>query len=72
MQNSHQANGCSDENDRLIVSSIISLAKSMRLDVIAEGVETAQQEDFLVKLGCVSIQGYLYSRPVPEKEMTSL
>jgi EAL domain-containing protein (putative c-di-GMP-specific phosphodiesterase class I) len=35
------------------------------LKVIAEGVETAQQEDFLINLGCTSAQGYLYDRPMP-------
>ena len=40
----------------------------MRLDVVAEGVETEVQRDILLQLGCVNFQGYLFSRPLPEKE----
>ncbi len=61
-----------NEDDRAIVIAIISLAKAMRLNVIAEGVETLQQKLFLLDHGCNSIQGYYYSRPVPENEMTKL
>ncbi|NOQ78936.1 MAG: EAL domain-containing protein [Gammaproteobacteria bacterium] len=61
-----------DEDDKAIVISIIALAKSMKLNVIAEGVEIPEQSHFLQKEGCTAIQGYLYSRPVPEQEMTLL
>lgn len=44
----------------------------MGLNVIAEGVEQQKQKDFLQKEGCESIQGYLYSQPVPEAEMTKM
>ncbi|MFK7795696.1 MAG: EAL domain-containing protein [Gammaproteobacteria bacterium] len=53
-----------DADDRAIVQSIIALAKSMRLQVVAEGVETRQQQEFLRALDCDYIQGYYIGRPV--------
>jgi diguanylate cyclase (GGDEF)-like protein len=61
-----------DEDDVSIVKSIIALAKSMRLDVVAEGVETDDQLDFLSKEGCSLIQGYLFSHPKPAIEIPEL
>jgi len=61
-----------DEDDVSIVKSIITLAKSMRLDVLAEGVETDDQLDFLSKEGCSLIQGYLFSHPKPAVEIPEL
>ncbi len=55
-----------------IAQSIISLSKAMGLSVIAEGVETEEQRDFLTRLGCHSFQGYLFSRPVPLEEFSQL
>ncbi|MDO8369151.1 MAG: EAL domain-containing protein [Candidatus Nitrotoga sp.] len=57
-----------DENDAAIVRSIISLAHQFKLQVIAEGVETLEQLDFLRVRGCDEIQGYYYSRPLPAEE----
>ncbi|GAB3488885.1 hypothetical protein GCM10027399_04190 [Curvibacter fontanus] len=53
-----------DADDRAIVKAIISLATSLGLRVIAEGVETTAQRDLLVASGCEIHQGYLYGRPV--------
>jgi diguanylate cyclase (GGDEF)-like protein/PAS domain S-box-containing protein len=52
-------------SDRAIAQSIIAMAHSLELDVIAEGVETEAQCDFLMKHGCVHYQGYLFGKPVP-------
>lgn len=57
-----------DPNDAAIVQTILALGKTLGLKVIAEGVETGEQRDFLVANGCNSYQGYLYSRPVPADE----
>ena len=52
-----------------IVLMILNLAKSLNLVTVAEGVETAPQNDFLQHHGCDSVQGYLYSRPLPVTEI---
>jgi diguanylate cyclase (GGDEF)-like protein len=54
-----------DADDSAIVTGIIALAHSLRLQVVAEGVETEEQHQFLTKLGCDYIQGFLLSQPVP-------
>ena len=51
-----------------IVSSVIRMAKWLSMPVIAEGVETLEQADFLRSIGCDYIQGYLYSKPIPESD----
>ncbi|MDD5385467.1 MAG: EAL domain-containing protein [Gallionella sp.] len=61
-----------DPNDAAIARIIISLAKSMNLAVIAEGVETEAQREFLELNGCHAFQGYLFSKPVPIKEFEQL
>lgn len=54
-----------DPNDAAIARAIIALARSMSLEVMAEGVETLAQRDFLIEQGCEYFQGYLFSTPQP-------
>jgi EAL domain-containing protein (putative c-di-GMP-specific phosphodiesterase class I) len=61
-----------DDSSGAIAQTIISLSGAMGLSVIAEGVETADQREFLNRLGCHSFQGYLFSRPLPLKEFELL
>lgn len=55
-----------------ILSAVVRMAKWLKVPVIAEGVETLKQADFLQSIGCSYIQGYLYSRPLPEDQYTEL
>ncbi len=55
-----------------ILSSVVNMAKWLNLPVIAEGVETVEQADFLKSIGCNYIQGYLYSKPLPEADYTAI
>jgi len=61
-----------DSEDAAITKTIISLCESLNLKVIAEGVETQEQQDFIVESGCKFIQGYHYSRPISADDMTKL
>jgi diguanylate cyclase (GGDEF)-like protein/PAS domain S-box-containing protein len=58
-----------DENDEAIVDTIIGLAKSLKMQLVAEGVETIEQVNALSAKGCFVIQGYYYCRPMPYLEM---
>lgn len=58
--------------DSMIVQTIIGMANNLGIEVIAEGVETDAQRDFLWEAGCRLYQGYLFGRPVPVKEFTAL
>ncbi|MBD2316792.1 EAL domain-containing protein [Phormidium tenue] len=60
------------EHDRTIVASIINLAHSLSLNVIAEGVETIEQVDILRSLGCDQIQGYFFYKALPAEEIEVL
>ena len=61
-----------DSNDAAIVASIINLAHNLKLSVIAEGVETADQLDYLQRHGCDQMQGYYFSRPLPGADFFKL
>jgi EAL domain-containing protein (putative c-di-GMP-specific phosphodiesterase class I) len=55
-----------------LVSTIISMAHSLRLKVVAEGVDAEEQAKVLDRLGCDQLQGYLFSKPLPFDDMTVL
>lgn len=59
-------------DDMAIATAIISMARALGLMVVAEGVETPEQRDALRSMGCDYAQGYLFSRPVPAREMERL
>ena len=62
-----------DDSDAMaLVSTILMLARSLRLKVVAEGVETEQQEKALRLLRCDEMQGYIFSRPLPAAEFSAL
>jgi diguanylate cyclase (GGDEF)-like protein/PAS domain S-box-containing protein len=58
-----------NNDDASITKAVIALAKSLNLNVIAEGAETSDQADFLVESGCPNIQGYFFGKPMPADEM---
>ncbi|PZL86822.1 hypothetical protein CKF42_10650 [Pantoea sp. ARC270] len=60
------------KEDATIVSAIVALAQSLQLKVVAEGVETAEQQAFLTSLGCNTLQGYLLGKPVPPERVPEL
>ncbi|ADK84163.1 diguanylate cyclase/phosphodiesterase with PAS/PAC sensor(s) [Desulfarculus baarsii DSM 2075] len=61
-----------DPDDASIVNTIISMSRSLNLQVVAEGVETKEQLDFLRSKRCDQMQGYYFSRPLPARELTEL
>lgn len=60
-----------DDDDATIVRAIIQLGKSLGMQVIAEGVETAEQEAYIISEGCHEGQGYFYSKPLPARELSA-
>ncbi|MFK2910946.1 putative bifunctional diguanylate cyclase/phosphodiesterase [Pseudomonas sp. 3HC3] len=60
-----------DSDDAAIVSAIVALGQALGLRIVAEGVETDRQQDFLTRLGCDSLQGYLLGQPVPAEQFMS-
>jgi diguanylate cyclase (GGDEF)-like protein len=61
-----------DTDDAAIVASIIALARNLKLRVVAEGVETGDQLDYLKLRGCDEMQGYLFARPMPADEVEQM
>jgi len=58
-----------NDEDVAIVKAIIALAQSLKLDILAEGVETTVQKEFLLANGCKNMQGYYYTKPIPADEI---
>jgi diguanylate cyclase len=61
-----------DKDDAAIVTAIVAMAKSLQLEVVAEGVESSEQLEFLRRLGCEIVQGYYFSKPLPFEEFRQL
>ncbi|NGZ85555.1 putative bifunctional diguanylate cyclase/phosphodiesterase [Duganella aceris] len=61
-----------EENDCAIARAIVTMAQQLRQEIVAEGVETAEQMSFLRELGCDQLQGYLFSPPVPAIEFATM
>ena len=61
-----------NSDDAAIINAIASLARSLNLDVVAEGVETVEQARLLAKQGCYIMQGYFFSKPVSAEELTQI
>ena len=61
-----------DSEDQAIAQAIISMGKALGMTVIAEGVETVEQEAFLRSHACDEMQGFLFSKPLPAKQMADL
>lgn len=61
----------SDTRDAAIVNSIIAMAHNLGMNVVAEGVETEAQHQFLLEHGCDSFQGYLFAKPMPFEHFTA-
>jgi len=64
--------GPGQSDDAAIVTAIVSMAKGLGLKVVAEGVETVAQLEFLRSLGCDEAQGYLFSKPMPAEEFKKM
>jgi len=61
-----------DQNDAAIVRAIMAMSQSLGLQVIAEGVETQAQRDFLLQNACLAYQGFLFCEPIPIEEWDRL
>jgi EAL domain-containing protein (putative c-di-GMP-specific phosphodiesterase class I) len=60
-----------NRDDAAIVEAVVRLGQSLNISVIAEGVETVDQQEFLKSLGCHAAQGYLYGRPMPAQDFVT-
>ncbi|MDO5559906.1 MAG: EAL domain-containing protein [Oscillospiraceae bacterium] len=63
---------CENEKERIVLESIFNFAKRLKLITVAEGVETKEQLGFLRTCGCETIQGFFFSKPLPESEYSAL
>ncbi len=61
-----------DEEDIAIINSIVALAESLNLTLIAEGIETLEQEKFLISRNCTCVQGYYYFHPLSDEELQNI
>ena len=62
-------NIATQENARNIVKTVIDLCRNLKFDCVVEGVETAEQADIIGELGCSTMQGYFFAKPMPQGEV---
>jgi len=62
-------NIATQENARNIVKTVIDLCRNLKFDCVVEGVETAEQVDIIGRLGCSTMQGYFFGKPMPQGEL---
>lgn len=60
------------ENDKIVISCMVDMAKRLRIVSLCEGVETPEQSDYLKEIGCQIQQGYYFSRPIPQEQFEEL
>jgi EAL domain-containing protein (putative c-di-GMP-specific phosphodiesterase class I) len=60
-----------DAHDAALTRAILAMGQSLKLEVVAEGVETESQRQFLLAHGCVTMQGYLFARPMPADQFAA-
>lgn len=56
------------ESDKIIISCVVDMAKKLKITSLCEGVETLEQSDYLKEVGCQILQGYYFSKPIPQEE----
>jgi len=61
-----------DEDDMALARAVVAMGRGLRLKVIAEGVETIEQREFLRQEGCDQLQGYLFGHPMPAEDIVEL
>jgi EAL domain-containing protein (putative c-di-GMP-specific phosphodiesterase class I) len=61
-----------DLEDSTLVKAIVAMAESLNLSLVAEGVETKEQADFLMNVGCHNLQGFYYAKPMTAKSLSDL
>ena len=54
-----------NKDDQEIIKTIIAMARNLNMDTVAEGIETKEQQEFLIRQGCHMMQGYYFGRPMP-------
>lgn len=64
--------GAIGDKGGIVLSSVVNMAKWLQLPIVAEGVETEEQAEFLRSIGCEYVQGFLFSKPIPKDEYTKI
>ena len=61
-----------DKREKVVVTNIVHMARELDIEVISEGIETADQEQFLKEVGCNMAQGYYYAKPAPIEQLAAM